>query len=174
MAGDTTKRDVAAATPEKPITVAERKKAEELIRAEFSNLEAAVRNEVTDKLDVLKAAWQKSAGVDKLLAKIEKKEAEIEALRKQLRKLTADEYYDRGYNPGMTGRFAQAKKRLETAKRQTIEHLAVQRVETLKQLWFGILSKDAMRLVESVPSVTDLKKNGLAVLGMSLPKLLKS
>ena len=92
MAGDTTKRDVKAATPEKPITVAERKKAEELIRAEFSNLEAAVRNEVTDKLDVLKAAWQKSAGVDKLLAKIEKKEAEIEALRKQLRKLTADEY----------------------------------------------------------------------------------
>ena len=50
----------------------------------------------------------------------------------------------------------------------------MQRVETLKQLWFGILSKDAMRLVESVPSVTDLKKNGLAVLGMSLPKLLKS
>lgn len=173
MAGNTT-NDVAY----RPITVAERKKAEELIKAKFHNLEESIKNEVQDKLAELKVDWQRTAGVDKLLAKIAQKEAEIAALRKQLKKVTKDEYYGRGYHnhddaPSMTGGYAVAKRKLEQAKRHALENLASKRCEVVEQLWFGILSKDALALVEGVPTVKQLKSNGLAVLDMPVKKLIK-
>ena len=177
-------KQIEAATPDKPITVAERKKAEELINARFEAVREAISGAVKDKLEVLRETWEHDAGVTKLVDKIEKKEAELSALRKQLKRLTADENYERrrdsfwtprGHReetPTMSGKFAAAKRKLTQAERHSMESLSVKRVETIEKLWFGILSKDALALVNSVPEVSDLKQNGLALLDMSIKKLI--
>jgi hypothetical protein len=187
MAGKAAKHDVGevpAATPDKPITVAERKKAEELIKQRFEAVNEAIKNEVKDKLDALKDAWEQQSGVTKLLDKIEKKESELSALRKQLKAATDDEHYDRRSDsywnnrgcrddtPRMSGRFAAAKRRLKQAERHALESLSTTRCQTIEKLWFSILSKDALALVNSVPDVEALKSNGLALLKMPVKKLL--
>jgi hypothetical protein len=157
------------------ITVAERKKAEELVRAKFATLVKAVDNEVATKLTALHNEWAKARGVKKILAKIKHHEAQVEKLREQLTELSGNRWYDGigDRDVKMHGEFGEAKERLLTAQRVAKEELGDKRNEAIKQLWFSLLSEDARDLLDAIPTIRQLKNNGLALLSLPVKKLLK-
>ena len=157
------------------ITVAERKKAEELIRAKFTALEKAVDNEVKLKLAELQEAWAREKGVKKLVAKIAYHEKAVEELREQLIAVAGNRWYDGSTDKDveMRGPYGEVKQRLLTAKHNAQSELADRRNEAIKQLWFSLLSDDARQLLDSIPTVAQLKNNGLAMLAQPVKKLLK-
>jgi hypothetical protein len=47
-----------------------------------------------------------------------------------------------------------------------------QRNSILEKLWFGLLSSDALALLDGIPTMTQLKANGLSLLQLPATKLL--
>lgn len=157
------------------ITVAERKKAEELIRAKFDTLTKAIDNEVKAKLAALHNEWARKQGVAKLLTKIKHHEEQVEKLREQLTELSGNRWYDgrEDREVKMRGEFGEAKDRLLEAQRHAKESLSDKRNEAIKQLWFSMLSEDARDLLDGIPTLAQLKGNGLSLLKQPVKKLLK-
>lgn len=160
-----------------PISVTERKKAEELIKAKFKNLTEALDNEVKNKRDELHEAWSHRIGLDKLKQQIAKKKAELEALEEQVEKMTEGRYYRDDYEacvPKARGKLRVALNRLEAAHREAQSRLDEKKSETLEHLWFGLLSADALKLLAGIPTMTQLKSNGMSLLQLPAAKLLGS
>jgi hypothetical protein len=164
-----------AKTKDMPISVTERKKAEELIKAKFRNLAQVVDNEVKDKRTELQEVWSRRIGLDKLKQKLAAKQAEVEALEEQIKEVSDTGYYGDNYEnavPKPKGALRTALSRLESAHRDAKAKLDEKQSETLERLWFGLLAEDALNLLSGIPTLTQLKSNGMSLLTMPATKLL--
>ena len=162
-------------TKDLPISVTERKKAEELIKAKFKNLADVVDNEVKSKRSELQEAWSRKIGLNKLKAKLTAKEAEVKSLREQIDDMTENSYYADEYEravPKPRGQLQVALDRLESAHREAKSKLDEKKSAALEQLWFGLLSTDALKLLADIPTMSQLKSNGMSLLAMPASKML--
>jgi exonuclease VII large subunit len=162
-----------------PIGAMERRKAEELLRQRFSNLRTSLKNEVTDKKAEMRDIWERRSGVEKLRKKIKDREAELEQLKEQLEELVTENVDDATYGyyqmrkvRNIVGPLRLAYDRIETAERRATEKLDELEARNVEKLWFGMLSSDALALLEAVPTLDDMKKNGMSLLTMPAVKLL--
>jgi tetraacyldisaccharide-1-P 4'-kinase len=155
-----------------PISVTERKKAEELIKAKFKNLEHALDHEVEDKKKELNRLWAHRIGLDKLQAKRDALQKEIDQLDTQIDAMTEHNYGGVSCLPKPTGKLREALDALDSAHAQTLDRLKEKKSETLERLWFGLLSSDALTLLAETPTVSQLKSNGLSLLQLPAKKLL--
>jgi hypothetical protein len=156
----------------RPISVAERRKAEELIRQKFSSLEKAIETAVERKTEELEQAWEHKRGVDKLKEELEKVEETARELRK---KIEAQTEYRSGDSRRMreVGPLGRAVTALRSRRDHALEQLHDKRALALRQLWFEILSADALSLIDGIPTIEQLKNNGLALLNQPVEKLLR-
>lgn len=173
-----------AETKEKVISVTERKKAEELLKVRYKNLERVLRSEVADKRAEMRECWERSNGAAKLRAGIAKRKREIAKLEDELEftlNLTddpdADSRHGVTYNNGrrirkVAGTLRIAFDVLDEAERNAITELMEAKSRAVEQLWFGMLSADALQLLEDVPTLKQLKSNGMSMLKLPASKLL--
>jgi hypothetical protein len=159
-----------------PISVTERKKAEELIRSKFKTLSDALAREVDGKRGELNGLWAKKIGLDRLTKQHQELRERISKLEAQIEEMT-DGYNCRGSSysyvvPKASGKLSAALKRLETAHNEAKTKMDEQRNSILEKLWFGLLSSDALALLDGIPTMTQLKANGLSLLQLPATKLL--
>ena len=156
-----------------PISVTERKKAEELILSKFENLRQALRSEVTDKKNELNATWSQRIGLAKLQKQLEKAQEKVKEIEDKIDDLTSDHYANATHRkPKATGPLRLALQKIESAERTALGMLDEKELETREKLWLGMLASDALGLLKGIPTFSDIKKNGLSMLGMSSKKLL--
>lgn len=161
-----------------PISVTERKKAEELIRSKFKTLADALAREVDGKRDELNELWSEKTGLAKLTKQHRVLMEQIKKLEAQIEEMT-DGYNCRGSSyayavPKASGKLSVALKRLETAHNEAKTKMDEQRNSILEKLWFGLLSSDALALLDGIPTMTQLKANGLSLLQLPANKLLNA
>ena len=161
-----------------PISVTERKKAEELIRSKFKTLADALTAEVNGKRDELNGLWAKKIGLDKLTKQHQELREQLSKLEAQIEEMT-DGYNCRGQSyeyvvPKADGKLSAALKLLDTAYAEAQIKLDEQRSTVLEKLWFGLLSSDALALLDGIPTMTQLKSNGMSLLHLPANKLLNT
>jgi chromosome segregation ATPase len=170
------------------MTTTERNKAEQMIRGRYADLETAVSNEASRRKTEIVAEFTKTAGVEKLEARLKKKREElskvgarydtlnneVQVLRDEIDAMNTGQC---GYRmpervEKMLARLTTAKAAIESAAEDVKLQLRGQMRDAVEQLWLGALTNDALGLIKAVPTVEQLKKGGLAVLGTSTKKLL--
>jgi uncharacterized protein YukE len=170
---------------EMTISVTERKKAEELIRNRFTNLTQSLKNEVADKRSAMRQLWERKTGVERLRSQIERKEQELKELKEKLEAATDPddegstyEYEYGNYGPRRVkkarGTLRVAFDRLGSAYRQAEEKLNEAQSRMMEKLWFGMLASDALALLEGIPTIDEVKSNGMSLLKLSASKLLEA
>lgn len=158
---------------EMPITVTERKKAEELVKAKFANLEKTIRAACDEKEAQLNREWARRSGLAKLQQQLKAANEKVSALEKEIEALTDNMYSGATHaKPRKEGALAAAIDRLHAAEQGALEKLRDKQLEATKELWLGMLSTDALKIIDAIPSAKELKQNGLKLLDTPVKKLL--
>ena len=184
--GKTAERPKDQKRKDMPISVTERKKAEELIKGRFANLRQSINNAVVDKRAEMRRIWERKTGVARLRQQIERKEQELTDLKAQLEAFTDVDFDENiGYEYEYTNRGTRRVKkacgtlrvaydRLDSAHRQAAEELSEIESRMMEKLWFGMLASDALELLGGIPTIDEVKSNGLSLLKLSAAKLLEA
>lgn len=159
------------------VTVTERRKAEELIKSQFANLRQGLQNEVRAKCDALRTAWEKKNGAEKLRKQLKEAKKKVNDLENELEKVVGENASTSNY--AYSNRMQSAEKKfdrvaapLNRAEEKALETLNEQETKVLKQLWFGLLSDDALNIMDDIPTMSQLRNNGMSLLKLSATKLL--
>lgn len=158
-----------------PVSVTERRKAEELIKGQFNNLRQGLQNEVSSKRDAMRAVWEKKNGADKLRRQLKDAEKKVKQLKDALEKVVGEE--SGGYSYSSHARAADKKFNrvaapLDRAKDKALEALNEKENTVLKQLWFGLLADDSLSIMDEIPTMSQIRNNGMSLLKLSATKLL--
>lgn len=155
-----------------PISVTERKKAEELIEAQFKDLRDEVEAAVDEKIADLKERWSKHIGLAKLQSQLAKKNEEAEALKEKIAAITGNNYCHEDCGPPKTGALGVALKRLDAEHEKVKLDLRKLERTATKSLWFGMLASDALKILNGIPEAKQIFRSGLGSLRASAKTLL--